>query len=424
MEKKSEIWFHNLLMISLCLAFTFSMGIKTVYNSALVQIRESYSISNLETQIGSFLYYGVFTVAQILFGLFIKKLNMKQVFFWSIVASGICYCCMIFADKAWKLWLLMAINGFLQAPHFSGCIYFVSKFLRGRYRKQATSAISLANPLGTTLATGAVALFTYIDYWKLSFVLLAILMMTSAVMFYYAEGHLEEAEKEEEIKESIQKNASPLPKGQKAALIGTLVALGVVHLLFGGIYTVAKGALSVFLFDWHRVNESLSVLLTICLPILALGVKLFLLYVYFRRKNYLLIAFIADCIALTGTLVLYFVYANSVWVSLLLFAEVYSFTLGAATMLGGSVLSLDISTKIDAGASTALLNAGTSVGCAVFPLISGSILDIGGALSWELLFLFMGIGLFVATAIVLILMTTKRKNTTFNRERKNEGTLT
>ncbi len=420
MEEKRNGKLSYLLIVSLCLIFTFSIGIKAVYNTALIQIREEYNITNFQTQIGSFIYYGVYAVSQVLLACFIKKLNIKKLFFFSIIASSISYSLMIFADEPWKLWLLLAINGVLQAPHWSGCIYFISRLLKGKYMEKATSSMAIANPLGAAIASGVVAFFIFLNQWRISFVLLAVLMIATAFMFKYAEGELEKV-----VDEREPEGAQDCPKEQRERVLTsrqkrdvwiTVCIMFLITVLTSGGYTIAKQTLSIYLFDMHGVNKSLSVLLSLFLPVVAMLFKLVLLKIYYKHKNYLFLSFVTEIVVVLCTLLLLFTYQDMLIMGLILYTVLYSLMLSGATMLGGSVFGLDIRDKMNAGTSAAILNAGGSIGCATLPLVGGAILDIGGALGWNILFISLAGVVGVVVLILAALLLTKKKNYTFYNE--------
>ncbi len=401
-----------LLIISCVIAFTMSIAIKWVYNSSLISIREEYGLTYSQTRIGTVVYYVSYAIFQVLLAIFIKKINLKKVFVVSIVLSALSYILLAFVGNLWVLWSVMAINGALQAPHWSGCVYFIARYIKREYLGKANVLLSITTPFGTALSAGVVALFVHFNAWKLSFVVFGVGMILSTFLFRYAEKR---AEKHLEV---IEEKAKPVSdkkelageKKERTGILLTIIYIAVCVMIASGVNNAVKSSLSDLLFDVHNLNESLSILITIFLPLLASAFQIMAFKLCDRQNEDFVkvnLWFMCAGAALIGGLCLTF--ANSLVACIILPVVTYAILAGIPSLFG-AYFSLRIRDKFNPGATSAIVNAFASVGTGCMPYLSALFLDIGGLKGYRLNFVFiLALAVFVA-GLIFALQLTKRKN--------------
>ncbi len=402
-----------LLIASCAFVFMMSIAIKWVYNSSLISIRAEYGLTYSQTRIGSAIYYVSYAVFQVLLAIFIKKINIKKVFFISIILSSVTYTLLAFVGNLWVLWSVMAINGALQAPHWSGCIYFIAKYMRKEYVGKANAFLAITNPLGTALSAGVVALFVYFNAWKLSFVVFGVGMILSAFLFKYAELQAEKHLGAVEVKRRPTAGANAgvsYSKKEKRSFLLIVLYVAFCSMIATGVGNAVKSSLSDLLFDVHNLNESLSILITIFLPLLAAAFKIFAFKLCDRQNGD--VAKVNLWLACGGVLFvggLSLTFANSLVACIILPVFAYSVILSIASIFG-SYFSLRMRDKFNPGATSAITNAFGSVGTGCMPYLSALFLDIGGLKGYRLNFLFLFALMVTVTGLIFILHLTKKKN--------------
>ncbi len=424
MEEKKQIRLNNALIFTLCLIFTFSIGIKGVYNNAIVQIREEYGLTNAQTQVGTLIYYLVYALSQIALALNINKINIKKLFIISIFVTSASYVFTLLANSAWKLWLLMGLNGIFQAPHWTGCIYFVAKLLRGKYLQKASKVMSFSNPMGVALASLTVSLFIMLSAWRMAFIALAILLSLSAIAFIFIEGKLSKALKGNagfSATQNAQNNrnkkavaeAQPLSKRQKTAEYATLILVAIICLLSSSAFMMIRQVITLYLFDFNGFDKSLSVLVTILLPIFTLTAQLIIFSLSYKYKNFLAVDLIVCAIGVLSCVPLFISFDKSIMLTIVFFVLAHAMIQNSGAIYL-TIFSLQARKKINSGSVTGIFNSGASIGCAIGPIISGAILDMGtNASSLITVFVCIMLSALLIGLITTALILTKKKNYIF-----------
>ncbi len=407
------------LVFSCSFVFLLSIALKKVYVSALITIQAEYGMSAMETRIGTLLYYCVYAVSQVLLGIFFKKINVKKVFFISAILSAITYSITVFCTAPWQLWIIQCVNGVIQAPLWSGCIYFVGKFIKNRYLSVTNTILAFANPMGQAVASGIVALFAFLKLWKVSFAVLGVLMIGAAFMFKIAEL------KSEKCLGEIQNKQTPAQE-QVAATVVDKKSYKHLYLLFtfivffvafiaalqSGVLEVSSQLITELLFKVYKLPDSISILVPIVVPFIKTGMVLVVYQIYYRLKNLFMVSF-GLCVACCVLSVLMYFFASVNLVCAIIIPTLLSATAHALTAMLGTQFSLATRKKYNSGSSSAINNGVACAFTGIMPFVSGAILDVGGDAAWTGNYILVMAICAVSTLMVLSLLLTKKKNPLF-----------
>ena len=258
------------------LVYTISYLGKVNYSANITQVIDFYGITKAQAGIVPTFFFFAYGVGQVINGLLCKKYNMKWMVFLSLFVSGIVNLILAvstnFSIVKW-LWL---INGISLSVLWPTIVRQLSEALPKKALGVSSVVMGTTVAIGTLIIYGLSSVFAAIHKFKLSFYTAAIAIFVVAfiwIIFY--NKALSSAKKERDQEESIEITQSdkPIEKTQKngeRTLLFTSIyvlcffAIG-VNLIKDGLTTWVPSILKEEFF----MSDSLSILLTLLLPVLA-----------------------------------------------------------------------------------------------------------------------------------------------------------
>jgi sugar phosphate permease len=239
--------------------------------------------------------------------------------------------------------------------------------------------------IGTALAYGISALFVALDMWQLTFFTAAAFLITAACIWVYIMTQIEKAKKNGEVEDddlpfdSVSKKQTARSK-VGAFFVATLVFIAVTAVANGFIKDGVNNWLPKLLRDEFAVTDSLSIILTLLLPIFSILGSFVARRLYLKLRNHLLINGIFYSVAFTLSLGVYIIYPyKSVLFTMVLF-------IGLACMMAAinnvitSMFPLDNRDKMDSGLLAGLLDTLCYVGSSCAGILLGKMSE---SLGWE-----------------------------------------
>ncbi len=409
-EKKASY----ILMISCCVIFLISVGLKSVYSSALVSIQSEFGVTKTETRIGSLIYYVMYGLAQILMVVFIKKINVGKIFLVSVISGAVCYALMLLTDQMWKIWVILGVCGVLDAPLWPGCIYFIGRYLKNEYLTKANSFMSISTPLGFALSFGVVSLFIALNAWRFSYLFLSSLMLLAAFLFWYSERQSKSCLSV--IEPVKNNNISTNSKKINRFYFFVVLYVSIFIAVLGGATYSMNQIMPEIIHDVFEQPKAISTLFTTLLPAINAIANVIMFKIVSKGFNYLKIAMILAVAALIGSVSLFFLYSSNLAV-LLIFAVIFTCALSATTQIFCGLFPLKVREKYNSASSSALTNGLLATSAGFTPFLSAMLLDLGGGNAYGNVFiLIMGITAFYLV-MVSILFFTRKKNSLLSEEK-------
>ncbi len=402
-----------LLMISCCIIFLVNVGLKSVYSSALVSIQSEFSATKTQTRIGSLVYYLAYGITQILMVIFIKKLNIGKIFAVASISTAICYTIMLFTNEMWQFWVVLGLCGVLDAPLWSGCIYFVGKYLKNEYLTKANSFLSVSTPLGFALSFGVVSLFIALDAWRFAYLFLSIIMLCACGLFLYSEKYSEKHLNPIEKAEVENSSADGLSRNTKRFYFLVVLYVAVCVAILGGATYSMNQIMPEMMFSIYNFPKATSTLVTTLLPVINAIVNILLFKLVDKGVYYLKISFVISILCFISAIALYFLF-DMHWAVLLVLAIIFTCTLSASTQFFCGVFPLQIRSKYNSASSSALTNGLLATMAGVTPFLCAMLLDLGDGKAFGNVFLLI-IGIaFITLVMVSVLYLTRKRNSLLN----------
>lgn len=282
-----------MLLILLCwLVYSSSYLGKVNYSANITQIIDFYGISKSQAGVVPTFFFFAYGVGQVFNGIFCKRYNVKWVVFIAlIISSAINLFIAVSTGFAMIKWLWL-INGFVLSMLWPTMVRLLSDSLPRKSLGASSVIMGTTVAVGTFLVYGLSSVYAAFGSFKLAFYTASVLVLAVAFLWIIAYKKTVSAAKQEKLNElsDIQTdNDSEKPtnpdSGKKlfytTIFILCFCAVG-VNLIKDGLTTWVPSILK----DEFNMSDSLSILLTLLLPVLAVFGNAYALSVHKKIPDY------------------------------------------------------------------------------------------------------------------------------------------
>ncbi len=395
---------YGLLLFFCWLVYACTYLGKVNYSANITQIETYFSVSHAETGLVGTFFFFAYGAGQIFNGIFCKKYNIKYVIFFGLLISalanfGIAVCKDFSIIKF--LWL---INGFCLSVFWPTLIRLLSETLPKKYMMRASMVMGTTVASGTLVIYGLSALYVKFGAFKLAFFTPAVVFPVIGILWLILFNGLTtptETDEEEEPSQTIV-NGSQTQKveSRERGLLFMIITLAVfavaTNLVQDGLTTWVPSILK----EEYNLPDSLSILLTLVLPLLAIFANMFAVFLQKHVKNFVIscgIVFFLGGGLILGVIGL--LRTDLFVLTLILFGGV-RFMSGASNSTITSVFPLTMKGKVNSGLLAGVLNGCCYMGSTISSYGLGVIADHWG---WTSVFgLLGGICAFVVVASIIV----------------------
>lgn len=283
-----------LLILLGWLVYTMSYLGKVNYSANITQIIDFYGITKTQAGAVPTFFFFAYGIGQVFNGLFCKKYNIKWMVFSSLVISAIINLIIaVGSDFSIIKWLWLA-NGFVLSILWPTIVRAISENLPQKLLGSSSVIMGTTVAIGTLIIYGLSSIYAAFDNFKLSFYTAAIAVFVVAVIWLFVYNKavtLAKAEKDQEDTLTEAKTDKPELKhqehGERKTLLATIYVLCFyavgVNLIKDGLTTWVPSILK----DEFAVSDSISILLTLFLPVLAVFGNAFALKMHNKIPDYI-----------------------------------------------------------------------------------------------------------------------------------------
>ena len=383
-----------LFLIFLCwLVYTASYLGKVNYSANITQIIDFYGVTKAQAGIVPTFFFFAYGAGQVFNGIFCKKYNVKWMIFISLIVSAAINLIIAvgsnFSIMKW-LWL---INGFDLSILWPTLVRLLSDVLP--QNKLGTSSVVMGTTvaLGTLIVYGFSSIFAIFDKFKFAFYVAGFSVIAVAViwmLFYNKAVKGSKKEKDEEIQtqsgeEVVSKQG--VEYKQRKVLFASIYILCfcavIVNLIKDGLTTWVPSILK----EEFSMSDSLSIFLTLFLPVLAVFGNAFALKIHSKIPDY-----VNHCVAVFSVVAVFIgVIIGSLALELagimLIGLVAANFLVSSLNSLITSIFPLFMRAQVDSGLIAGIINGSCYVGSAASSYGLGAIADRFGWVSvfWVLL---------------------------------------
>lgn len=406
MDKKATNC-YKLLIAACVFLYASTVCIKMVYSSEIVEIVKKFGETNAKVGLGLTAYYVTYCVAQLALVPLVKKVNIGKLMLITIAISSILYGIIPFATNVYQLWILMALNGILQATSWGGCMYFLGKYLPPYMIGSACSIMSTGFIGGTIITYLVAPIFVQNGIWEWAFFLFAGIGIVAIIFFVIADRYIEKTispyvpEKPQEPKpmDNGAREKDLLDKRHHLYLTIGFCALVAVFVCIS--YYTLSNWFPTFLNDVFHLDSSYSILITSLLYICSYIATTFAYSLCERwKKTFGQVSRAYSILGLLPCGLLIFLFDFNVAFAVFLGILTVCFNRGVCSLIC-TYLPLKLNRHINSATTALILNGSASAGAAIGPAVSGALVDGGG---WDIFYSFVLL-MFSITAILVLAAT-------------------
>ena len=384
------------------------------YNSNNLPISQFYGVSDMEIGLVSSCFFFAYGAGQIINGLFCRYYNMKYVLPCSVIVSSVINLIIYFGAPFQYFKYLWLINGLAQSMLWSSLLLILSRNLNEKYIKIAIVVMSTTVSLGTFLSYGTSAVLATFGGFKWSFFIAAVLMTLVGIIWLFSYGKVADKNAIAKTIENKTEDISVKKKTDKS-VYKILVFFGIIAIIVNLIKDGLGTWVPKILFDTFNLPESLSIILTLIVPILAIFGTYLVITLNKKFKEYSAIMAIIFAMASIFTGVVIALLSSSLWWLILAFFGMLSLLMSGGNNIVTSMLPLSLRDRANSGFVGGILNGCCYLGSTISSVGLGAISDAYG--EWTPVFWLLLICSVIVVALCLFFyISTKIKNKKLARE--------
>lgn len=395
------------LLLALCwLVYTCSLLGKVNYSATITETELFFGVSHAEAGMVSTFYFFAYGGGQILNGIFCKKYNLKYMIFGSLFLSGIINLIVGITPKFTIIKWLWLVNGFTLSLLWPSTIRLLSETFSKRRMVSASVIMGTTTATGTFIIYGLSSFFTALGVFRFAFYSAALVLPIVAIVWLCTFGKLVAKAKAEGEKEDEEDGVATLQtqnqatKQSKLKMTGDIFILIIILCVFSAATYFIKDGLTTWipsiLKEEYGLPASLSILLTLFLPILGIFGNLFAnkLYKFFGDFIVVIGVLFFGATALVGGVIAALSLKTAI-ITLIAFSFTY-FLASSANSTATSVFPLQMKGKINSGLIAGVVTGFGYLGSTLSSYGLGAVADRWG---WSTVFWL----LFAVSAMVVVI---------------------
>lgn len=361
---------------------------KVNYSANIVQIIDFYKITKAEAGMVPTFFFFSYGIGQVVNGLLCKKYNLKWMIFSGLLLSAtinlIVAITPVFEIVKW-LWL---INGFLLSILWPSLIRLLSESLPKKELGRSSVVMGTTVAVGTLIIYALSSLYVELGNFKLAFYTAAFVNMAVALFWLIScdkAVSMSKNEMDSEVEEE-NKTACVKPGAPSHMQKGVLLSICVLCFCAVGVNLIKDGLTSwcpSILKEAGDFSDSLSILLTLFLPIVAMFGNAFAVLVHKKIPDYVVHCMTAFAVIAMIIGVIIGSLAYEIVVLILIGMVVANFLASSLNSLITSVFPMFMREQVNSGKCAGILNGFCYVGSAISSYGLGKIADNYG---WSAVF--------------------------------------
>jgi len=370
----------NLLVIAAWTVYAAATLARLTYSASMVRIISSLGITNAEAGTVLSAFAATYGAGQLVNGLLCRFYNIRLMVTLAMTVSSLVTFALPFSPSSTVMAILWAVNGAAQSVLWSLIIRTLSVYVARERIGHAIVVISTTTAVGTTAAYALSAVFVALGAWQITFIVAAILCLASAILWVSVIGSLGKPSGDKSAESAENRN-------KKASFSGYFITLFVFICVSafcnGFVRDGVNSWMPKLLTDQFGVGDSMSIILTLILPLFSVLGAIIARKTYYRMRNLgtlLCVFFGVTAFICAGV---YFIYPARLLIPTVILFTFVSCGMAAVNNVTVGIFPIDNRSYMDAGASAGILDTMCYVGSSAAGSIIGATAESTG---WERVF--------------------------------------
>lgn len=370
MEKSSNRRQIVLIFIAWFVYVSSYVG-RSAVNANVIAIQEYFSADKVEVGLIGTYFFVAYGIGQFVNGILCKYYNPKYVITCSLTISSILNLIIFFDFLPFgAIKYIWFINGAALSMLWTSIINTLSKSLDQKYITIAIVVTATTVAAGTFISYGLSALFSLFKAFKLSFLAGAIFMVVGAVIWFVLFDKLTKTEdilSGMVVQEQEHSKKAKMPKDIRNSMIIFAFIAIIINFVKDGITTWVPDVLNTS----FSLPESLSIILTIVLPLLAVFGAMFASWLNKHIKDFPCLVGVLFALTSVFIFIVVQMLKSPMWYLTIIAFGVCSLITSASNNVVTSIMPFSYKDRINSGFVAGILNGFCSVGSALSPSLMG-----------------------------------------------------
>lgn len=363
---------QNVIIIMCWLIYSLAYLGRYSYNANITLIIDDYGVTKAQAGLVATMFFFAYGVGQVVNGILSSRYNKRLLFPLALAVSSVINIAVYAGVPFFTIKYLWLINGFVQSCLWPGAISVISKTIDDKHMNKALVFMSTTTCVGTVLTYTSSSVFSFFNNYRLAFLFGAVVMTLLGLIWFLLYSRdlevFEPAKKEE--------RAAKTDKGMDG-FIAFMIFLGLIAV----IHNIVKDGLTTWvpeiIKERYGLSDSLSILLSVVLPLLGVFGAMLSIRLNNTVKNFLLLSALFFAVAGIGTGVIAGVPGMNVVIAVICFGIVVCMMHGINNTVN-SMAPLKLRDMVDSGKMAGVLNGCCYAGSTISSYELGRIADIGG----------------------------------------------
>ncbi len=380
-DRKSDAW---LIIFLSWLMYTTSYLGKVNYSANITQIIDFYGITKAEAGIVPSFFFFAYGIGQVVNGILCKKYNIKWMIFSSLMTSAVINLVIaVTTDFGIVKWLWM-INGFALSVLWPTLVRLLSEVLPKKDLSRSSVVMGTTVAVGTLVIYALSSVYAMFNQFKFAFYTAAFAGCIVSVIWltvYNKAVKMSKTEQSYEITDQVKAKEQVREEHENESHKIFYISIAVFCFCAVGVNLVKDGLTTwvpSILKDEYGMQDSLSILLTLLLPIIAIFGNVFALRMHEKIPDYIthcFLGFVAIGVfigIIIGSLSLKLV------IPMLIGLVIVNFLASSLNSLITSIYPIFMRGKVNSGLFAGILNGFCYLGSTISSYGLGAVADYFG----------------------------------------------
>ncbi len=370
------------LMLLCCFAYLISYIGRLAYATNIQNVIETFRVTKTEAGYVSSSFFFCYGAGQFINGILCEKMNSRKVVTFSLITSSVITLIMFFMKNVYVMSVLWGLNGVLLSSLWCNLIKILTQIQAEDYVKKSVVIMSVSLPIGTVIAYGLSSFLTFLNAWRIYFVIAAVIVLAGAVFFSFSikrvEDFVREYNQNLSLTEENQREEGVI-QAQGGVSLLKFLSLAIIPIFLISVFSnfIRDGVtnwMPTFLNENYKTPTYFSILVTLLVPLLGITASMIAKWVMKKTNDIFISNLIFFAFSVVMLAILALIKDLPIVIVIAFFALLSTINHSISSVLT-SIFPLYYKNIIKGGRAAGVLNCFGYVGSTLSTFLLGNIVD-------------------------------------------------